>query len=132
MCVYRKKDNLTVKTLFQNLEQTYFLFHLLQGRGRNTHAYTHSVNLGHRVYLNLETKKFYCLPDNYEIIDPSLSDIVYVLDPTFSQDLIRQVEKRDKEVRAFCGTMYLPGVVGLNNIKVNFVKANRLNHKKLF
>lgn len=71
------------------------------------------------MYLNLETKKFYCLPDNYEIIDPSLADIVYVLDPTFSQEMIRQTENRDKEVRAFCGTMYSPGVVGLNNIKVN-------------
>ena len=76
------------------------------------------MSVGHRVYLNLETKKFYCLPDNYEIIDPSLSDIVYVLDPTFSSDLMKKVEKRDKEVRAFCGTTYLPGVVGLNNIKV--------------
>ena len=38
----------------------------------------------HRVYLNLESKRFYCLPDNYEIIDPSLSDIIYVLNPTFT------------------------------------------------
>ena len=97
-----------------------FLINYAQGRGRNTHAYTHSVNVGHRVYLNLETKKFFCLPDNYEIIDPSLADIVYVLDPTFSQKMIKQTESRDKEVRAFCGTMYLPGVVGLNNIKVKF------------
>ena len=56
----------------------------LQGRGRNTHAYTHSVSENHRVYLNLESKRFYCLPDNYEIIDPSLSDIIYVLNPTFT------------------------------------------------
>lgn len=39
-----------------------------QGRGTNTHAYTHSVAEGHHVYLNLHTLKFYCLPDNYEII----------------------------------------------------------------
>ena len=38
-----------------------------QGRGNNTHAYTHSVSENHRVFLNLETKKFYCLPDNYEV-----------------------------------------------------------------
>ena len=57
---------------------------LLQGRGRNTHAYTHSVSENHRVFLNLESKRFYCLPDNYEIIDPSLSDIIYVLNPTFT------------------------------------------------
>jgi U4/U6.U5 tri-snRNP-associated protein 2 len=39
-----------------------------QGRGTNTYAYTHSVAEGHHVFLNLHTLKFYCLPDNYEII----------------------------------------------------------------
>lgn len=39
-----------------------------QGRGTNTHAYTHSVAESHHVFLNLHTLKFYCLPDNYEII----------------------------------------------------------------
>lgn len=46
-----------------------------QGRGTNTHAYTHALDTEHRVFLNLSTLKFYCLPDNYEIIDPSLDDI---------------------------------------------------------
>jgi len=39
-----------------------------QGRGTNTHAYTHSVAESHHVFLNLHTLKFYCLPDNYEIV----------------------------------------------------------------
>lgn len=43
-----------------------------QGRGIKTHAYTHSVSVDHHVFLNLETLHFYCLPDNYEIIDSSL------------------------------------------------------------
>jgi U4/U6.U5 tri-snRNP-associated protein 2 len=46
-----------------------------QGRGQHSHAYTHSVQVGHRVWLNLDTLQFYCLPDNYEIIDASLEDI---------------------------------------------------------
>jgi len=46
------------------------------GRGFKSHAYTHSVQEGHHVFLNLETMKFYCLPDNYHIIDQSLEDIV--------------------------------------------------------
>jgi U4/U6.U5 tri-snRNP-associated protein 2 len=48
-----------------------------QGRGTNTHAYTHSVAEYHHVFLNLSSLRFYCLPDNYEIIDSSLdvSDI---------------------------------------------------------
>lgn len=43
-----------------------------QGRGNNTHAYTHSVGESHHVFLNLLSLRFYCLPDNYEIIDSSL------------------------------------------------------------
>jgi len=43
-----------------------------QGRGSNTHAYTHSVSEYHHVFLNLSSLRFYCLPDNYEIIDSSL------------------------------------------------------------
>ena len=47
-----------------------------QGRGTNTHAYTHSVAEAHHVFLNLLNLRFYCLPDNYEIIDSSL-DVRY-------------------------------------------------------
>lgn len=48
---------------------------LVAGRGQKSHAYTHSVQFSHHVFLNLHTLKFYCLPDNYEIIDSSLEDI---------------------------------------------------------
>ncbi|XP_044735313.1 U4/U6.U5 tri-snRNP-associated protein 2 [Chrysoperla carnea] len=90
-----------------------------QGRGTNTHAYTHSVAESHHVYLNLHTLKFYCLPDNYEIIDSSLDDIKYVLNPTFTSKQILDLDKSDKLSRAIDGSMYLPGIVGLNNIKAN-------------
>lgn len=91
-----------------------------QGRGTNTHAYTHSVAEAHHVFLNLQTLRFYCLPDNYEIIDSSLDDIKYVLNPTFSQQDIHNLDKPDpKNSRTVDGTLYLPGVVGLNNIKNN-------------
>ena len=52
---------------------TFLLYPL--GRGKSSYAYTHSVQMDHRVWLNLHSLKFYCLPDNYEIIDPSLEDI---------------------------------------------------------
>uniref|UniRef100_A0A0A9W861 Ubiquitin carboxyl-terminal hydrolase 39 n=2 Tax=Lygus hesperus TaxID=30085 RepID=A0A0A9W861_LYGHE len=90
-----------------------------QGRGTNTHAYTHSVAESHHVFLNLHTLKFYCLPDNYEIVDSSLDDIKYVLNPTFTSDHIRTLDNTDKLSRAIDGTLYLPGIVGLNNIKAN-------------
>lgn len=90
-----------------------------QGRGRKSHAYTHSVEVNHHVFLNLYTLKFYCLPDNYEIVDSSLDDITYLLKPTFSKRQIKEMEFMSKSVRAHDGTTYLPGIVGLNNIKAN-------------
>lgn len=46
-----------------------------QGRSKKTAAYSHSLEENHHVFINLRTKKIYCLPDDYEVIDPSLSDI---------------------------------------------------------
>ncbi|GIY82446.1 hypothetical protein CDAR_548501 [Caerostris darwini] len=90
-----------------------------QGRGTNTHAYMHSVQAGHHVFLNLQTLRFYCIPDNYEIIDSSLDDITYVLKPTFTEKEIAVLDRNDKLSRAYDGTTYMPGIVGLNNIKAN-------------
>lgn len=92
---------------------------IISGRGIGTHAYMHSVSLGHHVFLNLNTLKFYCLPDNYQIIDSSLDEIVYVLKPTFSPNDIKKLNTNSKLSIAYDGTAYLPGIVGLNNIKGN-------------
>merc|ERR1712136_7189 len=90
-----------------------------QGRGLKSHAYTHSVQMGHHVFINLHTLKFYCLPDNYEVIDSSLEDIKYVLKPTFKKEHISKIDFNSKMTRAYDNTLYLPGIVGLNNIKAN-------------
>ena len=47
-----------------------------QGRGKSTQAFTHSVQCSHFVFMNLESARFYCLPDGYEINDSSLDLIV--------------------------------------------------------
>lgn len=53
------------------------------------------------------------------IIDSSLDDIKYVLNPTFTKEHITLLDSTDKLSRAIDGTLYLPGIVGLNNIKAN-------------
>lgn len=90
-----------------------------QGRGKSTHAFIHSVSEFHHIYLNLETHKFYCLPDNYEVEDPSLNDILYVLKPTFAQKDIDELHSLKSPVSAYDGKLYYPGIVGLNNLKYN-------------
>lgn len=43
----------------------------------------------------------------------------YVLKPTFAKQHIAGLDKQGKLYRAYDGTTYLPGIVGLNNIKAN-------------
>lgn len=46
-------------------------------------------------------------------------DEKYVLNPTFTLEQIKWLDKNTKLSRAYDGTHYLPGIVGLNNIKAN-------------
>ncbi|KAL5206870.1 hypothetical protein ABZP36_035079 [Zizania latifolia] len=88
-----------------------------QGRGLKSHAYTHSLEAGHHVFINLQTEKAYCLPDGYEINDPSLEDIRHVLNPRFTREQVQNLDTNKQWSRALDGSNYLPGMVGLNNIK---------------
>ncbi|KAJ0263485.1 Ubiquitin C-terminal hydrolases superfamily protein [Hirschfeldia incana] len=95
-----------------------------QGRSQRSHAYTHSLEAGHHVYINLLTEKVYCLPDSYEINDPSLDDIRHVLNPRFSRAQVEELDRNKQWSRALDGSDYLPGMVGLNNIqKTEFVNV---------
>lgn len=90
-----------------------------QGRGKQSHAYVHALEVGHHIFINLDTLRVYCLPDNYEVIDSSLDDIRFVLRPTYTPEQIRAIEQNARPSRALDGQTYVPGVVGLNNIKAN-------------
>ncbi|KAG8387606.1 hypothetical protein BUALT_Bualt02G0038700 [Buddleja alternifolia] len=94
------------------------------GGGQRSYAYTHSILAGHRVYINLETEKFYCLPDGYEVIDPSLDDIRHVLNPRFAREQVSQLDTNRQWSRALDGSCYLPGMVGLNTMaETDFVNV---------
>lgn len=51
--------------------------------------------------------------------DSSLDDIKYVLNPTFTPEHIKNLDSSTKLSRAIDGSLYMPGIVGLNNIKAN-------------
>ncbi|CAI0460617.1 unnamed protein product [Linum tenue] len=82
-----------------------------QGRGKGSHAYAHSFDARHHVYINLHTEKLYCLPDGYEIVDPSLDDIRQVLNPRFTKEQVAQLDRNRRWSRALDGSDYLPGMV---------------------
>ncbi|KAH8149263.1 uncharacterized protein LAJ45_06803 [Morchella importuna] len=90
-----------------------------QGRGRSSHAYTHSLDQDHHVFINIASLRVYVLPESYEVKNKTLEDIKYVANPTYSKG---DVAKLDKEVKVrwdLGGKKYIPGFVGLNNIKQN-------------
>ena len=87
-----------------------------RGRGPRTPAYTHSVEESHFVFVHLAQGTFHCLPDDYEINDPSLEDIRAALHPSFTADQIASIDSNTELSRDLFGRRYLPGFVGLNNL----------------
>lgn len=87
-----------------------------EGRGKHTPAYTHSLQYNHYVYMNMESGRSYCLPDNYEILDRSLQDVQKCLSPSYSMKEITALDTNIALARDVYGATYLPGFVGLNNL----------------
>ena len=59
------------------------------------------------------------LPDDYEVLDSTLDDIRRQLEPRFTADDVQKLDSLQSYSRALDGTEFLPGLVGLNNIKLN-------------
>jgi U4/U6.U5 tri-snRNP-associated protein 2 len=90
-----------------------------QGRGPNSHAYFHALDVGHHVYINMQTQKIYILPEGYEVKNKSLDDIKFVSDPRYTKKEVTALDRSPKEAWALNGKKYTPGFVGMNNIKDN-------------
>ncbi|KAL7293251.1 hypothetical protein TKK_0013031 [Trichogramma kaykai] len=80
--IKRSHENYDVRQLIINWPNQMLQMEL-DSKRTNTHTYTNNIAGSHHVFLNLHALNFYCLPDNYEIIDSSLDDIKFVLNPTF-------------------------------------------------
>lgn len=60
------------------------------------------------------------LPDGYLVSDPSLEDIAFVLSPSFTPQAVKQLSapvQLQKMSYDLASKPYLPGYIGLNNIK---------------
>lgn len=98
-----------------------------RGRGKQTAAYTHSVEASHNVFMNMEDGRFFCLPDGYEILDASLDDIRFALNPNFDSSTVRSIDERSTLCTDAHGRPYLPGLIGLNNVShTDYVTATVL------
>ncbi|PSN65062.1 U4/U6.U5 tri-snRNP-associated protein 2 [Corynespora cassiicola Philippines] len=90
-----------------------------QGRGPKSQAYFHALEEGHHVFINMETKKVYVLPEGYEVKSRSLDDIKFVVDPRLSKQEVAKLDKEQKVSWDLLNKEYTPGFVGMNNIKAN-------------
>ncbi|KAF2198143.1 U4/U6.U5 tri-snRNP-associated protein-like protein [Delitschia confertaspora ATCC 74209] len=90
-----------------------------QGRGPKSQAYFHALEVGHHVYVNMQTKKIYVLPEGYEVTSKSLEDIKFVVDPRLSRQEVMRLDKEPKLAWDLSNHEYIPGFVGMNNIKAN-------------
>ncbi|VEU34691.1 unnamed protein product [Pseudo-nitzschia multistriata] len=96
-----------------------------RGKGKHTPAYTHAVDEGHFVFIHLNRGTFHCLPDDYEIKDPSLADVSAALHPTFTEEEIQRLDSNTGLARDLFGRRYLPGFVGLNNLhKTDYINSS--------
>ncbi|KAK6428680.1 Ubiquitin carboxyl-terminal hydrolase 10, partial [Oleoguttula sp. CCFEE 5521] len=64
------------------------------GRGPKTSAYFHALEVGHHVYINMGTKKVYVLPEGYEVKSTGLEDIKVVVDPKFTADEVKALDRQ--------------------------------------
>ena len=81
-----------------------------QGRGPKSHAYYHALEVGHHVYVNMQTKKVYVLPEGYEVKSKSLDDIKFVVDPRLSRDEVARLDREAKDAWDLRGRKYRPGM----------------------
>ena len=80
-----------------------------QGRGPKSHAYFHALEVGHHVYVNMQTKRVYVLPEGYEVKSKSLDDIKFVVDPKLSKEEVGQLDRGTKDAWDLSGKRYTPG-----------------------
>ncbi|KAI9795354.1 MAG: ubiquitin-specific protease ubp10, partial [Piccolia ochrophora] len=90
-----------------------------QGRGSKSNAYFHALEVGHHVFVNMETQKVYVLPEGYEVKSSTLDDIKFVVDPTYTKPEVAKLDREPQTGWDLAGRKYIPGFVGLNNIKDN-------------
>ncbi|KTW30111.1 hypothetical protein T552_00589 [Pneumocystis carinii B80] len=105
---------------FQGIFAIFYIFLLTGlGRGRSSHAYFHSLDEAHHVYINLHSLKIYVLPESYEVQTNALDDIKYVLNPTYTKEQVMAMDINIEPSYDLDNKRYFPGFVGLNNIKQN-------------
>lgn len=98
----------------------------LKGRSSGSECFAHALNEDHHVFMNLDTYRFYVLPENYpldESATQSLEDIQLLANPTYTASQVSSLDKTPLTALDLTKTEYTPGFVGL----VNFGASGYIN-----
>ena len=103
------------------------------GKGKTTPCYIHSLSEQHHLFINLETREIYCLPDDYEIKEEYLDynknenedghkNIIYEIKqnllPIYTKKNIKLIDKISANYNtSLDNKKYLPGYIGLGYVK---------------
>ena len=97
-----------------------------QGRGPKSHAYFHALEVGHHVYVNMQSKRVYVLPEGYEVKSKSLEDIKFVVDPRLSKHEVTQLDQEPKDALDLSGKKYRPGMNAIKSFGYPSKDENRI------
>jgi U4/U6.U5 tri-snRNP-associated protein 2 len=59
--------------------------------------------------MNLDTLKIYLLPEGHEVIDESLEDIKYVVNPFYTPEQVAKIDKESRTGHDLANKPYVPG-----------------------
>ena len=85
------------------------LWEIFPRKRTKVHAYFHALEVSHHVYVNMETKRVYVLPEGYEVTSQSLDDIKFQVDPHLPKSEVLQIDRTATEARDLEGREYRPG-----------------------
>ena len=103
------------------------------GKGKTTPCYIHSLSEQHHLFINLETRSIYCLPDDYELKEEDINkdknesgygnkniifEIKQNLLPIYTKKDIKLIDKIAANFNtSLDNKKYLPGYIGLGYVK---------------
>jgi U4/U6.U5 tri-snRNP-associated protein 2 len=111
---YEKKCSVSLSTV--NVYCCLVCGKYFQGRTLSTHASKHSMELDHHVFINMQTGRIYCLPDDYEVLDSSLNDIKQNVLLTISVDDLPLLDKEESTILTLDMRTAIRGVMGMNTL----------------
>jgi U4/U6.U5 tri-snRNP-associated protein 2 len=90
----------------------------LRGRSLQSPAGIHALESEHHIFISLTDASVLCLPENYEVIDATLDDVVQNCLPSYTA-VIQPVFGR-----AIDGSQFVSGALGLLNLgKTDYINA---------